>query len=89
MEEAAAGSTRRTTGSEDVMERQPVTSSMLASVGYDEASAALEVEFVEGGVYQYFGVPSHVHAGLMAANSHGTYFDTHVKKAGYQYAKVG
>lgn len=71
------------------MERQPVTSRMLASVGYDEASATLELEFVEGRVYQYFGVPSDVHAGLIAADSHGAYFETHVKKAGYQYAKIG
>ena len=56
------------------MERQPVSSSNLASVGYEEASATLEVEFVDGGIYQYFGVPSEVHAGLMAAGSHGTYF---------------
>jgi hypothetical protein len=70
------------------MERQPVTSRMLASMGYDEASATLEVEFMEGGVYQYFGVPSQVHAGLMAADSHGAYFDAHVKKAGYEYAKI-
>jgi KTSC domain len=71
------------------MDRQPVTSSVFASVGYDEASATLEVEFVEGGVYQYFGVPSHVHVGLMAAASHGSYFDIHVKKAGYQHARIG
>jgi hypothetical protein len=71
------------------MERQPVSSSVLASVGYDEASATLELEFADGGVYQYFGVPSHVHAGLMAADSLGAYFDAHVKKAGYQHAKIG
>jgi hypothetical protein len=71
------------------MERRPVRSSMLASVGYDKATATLEVAFVEGGIYQYFGVPSDVHAGLMSASSHGMYFDAHVKQAGYRYAKVG
>jgi hypothetical protein len=71
------------------MERRPVRSSMLASVGYDKATATLEVAFVEGGIYQYFGVPSAVHAGLMSASSHGTYFDAYVKQAGYRYAKVG
>lgn len=71
------------------MERQPVVSSALASVGYQEASQILEVEFVEGGVYQYFGVPGHVHAGLMAADSHGTYFGTHIRNVGYRYARVG
>lgn len=72
-----------------MMEREPVTSSVLASVGYEEASAILEIEFVDGRIYQYFGVPSEVQAGLMAAESLGSYFGTHVKKAGYQYARVG
>ena len=62
---------------------------MLASVGYDKAMAVLEVAFVGGGVYQYFEVPSGVYAGLMSASSHGTYFDAHVKQAGYRYTKVG
>jgi KTSC domain len=70
------------------MKRQPVRSSMLASVGYDQATAILEVAFVEGGIYQYFDVPSDVYVGLMAASSHGTYFDAYVKQAGYRYAKV-
>jgi hypothetical protein len=71
------------------MERVPVTSGTLASVGYEEHTATLEVEFVHGAVYQYFGVPGHVHAELMAASSHGTYFNSNVKAAGYQYARVG
>jgi KTSC domain len=70
------------------MDRQPVASRALVSVGYDEAWATLEVEFVGGGVYRYFAVPSRVYAGLMAAESHGTYFDTYVKKAGYRHRRV-
>lgn len=71
------------------MERIPVSSSNLASVGYDLNSAILEVEFNHGGIYQYSGVPEEVHQGLMGAGSHGSYFDQFVKKAGYAYAKVG
>ena len=39
------------------MERIAVESSNLASIGYDEASMVLEVEFKHGGIYQYFDVP--------------------------------
>lgn len=70
------------------MDRVRVSSSNLASVGYDSATATLEVAFLNGGVYQYFNVPAHVHAGLMSASSHGSYFDAHVKKAGYRYRRV-
>jgi hypothetical protein len=71
------------------MDRRPVRSSVLASVGYDSATATLEVAFVEGAIYQYFEVPIDIYAGLISASSHGTYFDAHVRQAGYRYAKIG
>jgi hypothetical protein len=71
------------------MDRTPVSSSNLASVGYDPASATLEIEFRSSGVYQYYGVPVDVYDGLMSAGSKGTFFDQSIKKAGYSYSKVG
>lgn len=70
------------------MERQSVSSSNIASIGYEEASGTLEVEFLSGSIYRYFGVPAGVHAGLMAASSHGSYFNANIKQAGYSYSQV-
>ena len=39
------------------MERQHVNSSNLESVGYDPTTQTLEIEFLNGGLYQYSGVP--------------------------------
>lgn len=61
------------------MERQRVSSSNVRSIGYDEASSTLEVEFNGGGVYQYYSVPEGVHASLMRASSKGSYLNDHVK----------
>ncbi len=71
------------------MNMVPVSSSNLKSVGYDAASSTLRIAFLNSGIYEYFGVPSSVHAGLMSANSHGSYFDTYIKKGPYRYRKVG
>jgi hypothetical protein len=71
-----------------MMNRTTVSSSNLASVGYDAAQHILEIEFLTGSVYQYFNVPQSVYAGLMAAESHGSYFDANVKKAGYSYKQI-
>jgi hypothetical protein len=49
------------------MNRQPVASSNLSSVGYDADNQILEVAFHHGGIYQYYGVPVGVYRGLMAA----------------------
>ena len=69
------------------MNRTPVTSSNLASVGYDPNSLTLEVEFKNGSVYQYFDVPDHTFQGLMRASSKGTFFNAHIKYS-YRYAKL-
>ena len=70
------------------MQRQSVTSRNLRSVGYDEAGQVLEVEFWNGGIYQYFGVPVTRYTGLMSASSHGRYHHAYIKTA-YRYRKVG
>lgn len=61
------------------MDRQPVDSTNIQSVGYDASAATLEIEFRAGTIYQYFGVPAQVHSELMAARSKGSYFNKHVK----------
>ncbi|MDZ7336742.1 MAG: KTSC domain-containing protein [candidate division KSB1 bacterium] len=71
------------------MQRVPVQSSNLASVGYDPVSSILEIEFHNGGIYQYLGVPQEIYDGLMYAASKGSYFHHYIKEAGYSYAKVG
>ena len=47
------------------MQRTPVSSTAIQSVGYDPAGLLLEIEFTTGKVYQYRGVPPTTHAGLM------------------------
>jgi hypothetical protein len=70
------------------MDRTPVSSTELASVGYDEATSVLEVEFQKGGIYQYFGVPAEVYEQLIAASSKGSYFNQAVKKGGYPFSRT-
>ncbi len=67
------------------MQRQPVSSSNLESVGYEASSQTLKVAFLSGAVYEYYNVPETVYVGLLNAGSKGTYLDTFVKKAGYTY----
>jgi KTSC domain len=53
------------------MERQPVKSSSIKSIGYDEALRALEVEFLNGGVYQHIGVPPEIYRLFINSDSLG------------------
>lgn len=67
--------------------RTPVSSSNVASVGYDQPTSTLVVEFKNGNVYQYFDVPEQVYEGLLQANSVGAYLNQAVKLS-YRYARV-
>ena len=51
---------------ENIVERQPVSSSTIASVGYDGSSETLEIEFHKTGLYQYFNVPAVLYDAMMA-----------------------
>lgn len=61
------------------MERSPVDSSVIASVGYDTATSVLELEFRSGGVYRYFLVPPSVHQAVAGAASIGRAFQELVR----------
>lgn len=61
------------------MERQPVSSSNIVSVGYDLNTETLEIEFKNGFIYRYLNVPSFEHERLMSAGSHGIYFNANIK----------
>jgi uncharacterized protein len=69
------------------MERIPVESSNVASIGYDSDTSTLEVEFQSGSVYQYFDVPEHVFDGFVQAPSKGQYLNHEIRDA-YRYARM-
>ena len=69
------------------MKRESVSSSNLASIGYNSENEILEIEFIHGGVYQYFDVPKEEYEALMHADSHGSYFYYNIRD-NYEYVKL-
>jgi hypothetical protein len=61
------------------MEMVRVISSAMEAVGYDSATRRMKIRFTGGNVYDFCGVPDHVHRGLMTASSKGTYYNDHIK----------
>lgn len=61
------------------MERKAVQSKDLSIIGYDAKKEELEVTFKNGGVYVYQNVPEVVYQALMLSQSHGLYFNQHIK----------
>lgn len=70
------------------MNRDPVSSSNIVSVGYDGPSETLEIEFMSGAVYQYYNVPQSVYDTLITAASAGQFFAYQIRNA-FPYSRVG
>ena len=62
-----------------MIERKPVSSSNVKSVGHDPDSNTLEVEFSDGSVYHYHDVPKDVHEGLISSKSVGGFIHKNIK----------
>ena len=69
------------------MERELVSSSTIISIGYDPSTETLEVEFQNGGVYQYYNVPTSMHAQFMESGSKGQFLHVYIRNA-YPYSRV-
>jgi hypothetical protein len=62
----------------DASRTVPLTSSLLAAMRYS-SHATLDLVFRSGATYRYFTVPRTIADGLVAAASHGAYFNQHIK----------
>ena len=69
------------------MKRDAVSSSNVMSIGYDQETQTLEIEFVSGQIYQYFGVPDQVHTQIMRAPSKGQFVHLHIRNF-YPFSRV-
>lgn len=61
------------------MERLAVKSRILRSVGYDESTKTMEIEFTSGLVYQYSAVPPKVYTDLIRSGEIGKYYSEKVR----------
>lgn len=67
------------------MRMVPLRSSNLAAAGHE--GDVLEIEFTDGGLYRYFGVPGSIFRGLIAAPSAGRYFHSRIKER-YRFQRL-
>jgi len=79
--------TMKSEGDPTAMDRIPVVSSNLRSVGYIQEAGVLEIEFHSGSVYQYQNVPPTVYNDLMTARSKGSFHNAYVKNC-YRFRRI-
>ena len=70
------------------MERVRVQSDSLKSVGYDSMTETLEVQFRDGGVFQYYSVPEFLFQRLVRKGAKNAYFEDRVRRQ-FKFRRVG
>lgn len=69
------------------MVNQMVISSEIEWIGYEAYRNMLQVEFIEGGIYQYDDVPESLYREFLDAPSHLQFLENRIKGK-YAYRKV-
>jgi hypothetical protein len=59
--------------------RQPVQSTVIAKIGYSKRLQILEIEFLNGAIYRYVGVPRSIYHHLIAARSKARYYHENIR----------
>ena len=72
---------------DEKMNRISVKSSNIKSIGYDETSNTLEIEFNDGHIYQYIKVPINIYNELMKSESQGKFFHATIRN-NFAYKKI-
>jgi hypothetical protein len=70
------------------MTRKPVQSSNMRSIGYDESTKRLKVEFSSGLIYQYNDVPPKMYAALMNAEDKDKACEGLIHTGSSKYTKI-
>jgi hypothetical protein len=70
------------------VEKKPVKSRILRSVGYDASTKILEIQFCSGLVFQYSGVPAKVYTDLMRSSEIGKFFTDKIRTQ-FQTKQIG
>lgn len=71
-----------------IPEMQTVSSSNVASVGYDVGDQTVYIQFLSGSTFAYKGVQEQEYEKLRTAPSIGAYLDRNFKNV-YPYQRVG
>lgn len=69
------------------MNRKFVKSSNIKSIGYNNDTKTLEIEFKSGDIYQFFNVPLIEYQTLLSASSHGSYFYHNIRNK-FKWSKI-
>ena len=54
-------------------------STLLQAIAYDSAATLLKMQFHDGSVYRYLGVPAQIYNDLLKADSKGTFFNQRIR----------
>ncbi|WP_022823431.1 KTSC domain-containing protein [Hymenobacter norwichensis] len=70
------------------MQRRPVRSTSLKAVGYDDTTLVLEIEWRNGSIVRYTGVPEPMYQALLAVPGKAMFVEQVVERGGYAREQI-
>lgn len=70
------------------MHKTEFKSNHLKSAVYSKYSCFLDIVFQNDTKYRYYDIPESLYKGLVKADSHGSFFDEHIKKGNFKFIKL-
>lgn len=70
------------------MQRRPIRSTSLKAVGYEATTLTLEIEYRNGSLVRYTGVPEAMYQALLAVAGKAMFVEQVVERGGYEREQV-
>ena len=71
-----------------MLEKLWVKSKKIQLLNYDPETFTLEVEYNDGDIYRYFGVPDYIYEKLKQAKDKDQFFVKYIKHAGFSNENI-
>ncbi len=71
---------------EDIfVDRKKVNSKKIESIAYNSESYTLEIEFKNGDIIRYFGIPDYIFENFLHSPDKDLFFSKYIDHAGFSY----
>lgn len=70
------------------MQRRPIRSTSLKATGYEASTLRLEIEYRNGSLVRYTGVPEPMYQALLAVSGKAMFVEQVVERGGYEREQV-
>jgi len=71
-----------------ILDRKKVKSKKIESIAYNRESFTMEIEFKNGDIFRYFGIPDYIFENFLNSPEKDLFYSKYINHAGFSYEIV-